>query len=285
MTDSVHAVDAADIGRPGCVTYTYLLRAYQPFARKPYDLFSESRGEKAGADDPLAGHPAQDFLTGKGGFLQVFTHGLTGLRWREDGIRLNPLLPPQLPNGVKLRGLRWQGRTFDLTVGPEETTVRLTGGEPMRVESSQGNQMVSTSQPAVLKTRRPDRDPTDNVARCATVNASSEDPGAYAVAAVDGNDTTFWSPTGSKGSMTVDLQRTRQVTHIITSWRKPQPAAVTVAVSRDGNTWTAVRPTGDTDALPSPVDARYVRVTGQSSDKAKPALQELTVKGTRTPRS
>ncbi|NEE18483.1 glycoside hydrolase family 65 protein, partial [Streptomyces sp. SID7499] len=88
MTDSVHAIDAAETGEPGCSTYTYLQRSVRPFVRGPYELFSEARGDKAGAEDPLSGFPADDFLTGKGGFLQVFTHGLTGLRLREDGVRL-----------------------------------------------------------------------------------------------------------------------------------------------------------------------------------------------------
>jgi trehalose/maltose hydrolase-like predicted phosphorylase len=279
MTDSVHAVAAAGIGEPGCVTYTYLLRAYQPFARAPYALFAESRGEKAGASDPLAGRPAQDFLTGKGGFLQTFTHGLAGLRWRADGIRLDPLLPPQLRQGVTLRGLSWQGRTFDVTVGPEETTVRLTGGEPMRVESPEGSRLVSVSAPAVLKTRRPDRDPTRNLARCAAATASSEEPGAYAVAAVDGSGTTFWSPDATEGSVTVDLRRTRRLTHVTTRWRDPLPAAYAVQVSREGGTWTTVRPGGDGGALDSPVNARYVRVTARGSDDDHPALEELAVTG------
>ncbi len=57
MTDAVHAIDASAIDEPGCAAYTYLRRAYQPFARGPFALFSESRGDKAGASDPLAGSP------------------------------------------------------------------------------------------------------------------------------------------------------------------------------------------------------------------------------------
>lgn len=135
MTDSVHAIDAATIGEPGCATYTYLQRAVRPFTRGPYALFSEARGAKSGAQDPLSGFPAEDFLTGKGGFLQVFTHGLTGLRLREDGVRLDPMLPPQLGSGVTLTGLRHRGRTYDLAIGPRTTTVRLTSGAPFTVHS------------------------------------------------------------------------------------------------------------------------------------------------------
>jgi cellobiose phosphorylase len=105
MTDAIHAVDAAQIGEPGCATNTYLMRSVQPFVRDPFAQFTEARGDKAGAQDPLAGSPAYNFLTGSGGFSQVFTFGLTGLRWREDRVHLDPMLPPQLSQGVTLKGL------------------------------------------------------------------------------------------------------------------------------------------------------------------------------------
>ncbi|MFK8906657.1 glycosyl hydrolase family 65 protein, partial [Streptomyces sp. YS-3] len=149
MTDSVHAIDAAGIGEPGCSTYTYLERSIKPFVRGPFAQFSEARGDKAGAEDPLAGSPAHDFLTGKGGFLQVFTNGLTGMRMREDRLHLDPMLPPQLERGVTLRGLTWQGRTYDIELGAHRTTVRLTGGAPMTLDTPQGEQIVSKGAPAV----------------------------------------------------------------------------------------------------------------------------------------
>ncbi|GAA3029595.1 hypothetical protein GCM10020000_02810 [Streptomyces olivoverticillatus] len=159
MTDSVHAIDAAVTGEPGCSTYTYLQRSIRPFVRGPFDQFSEARGAKAGADDPLAGSPAHDFLTGKGGFLQIFTNGLTGMRMREDRLHLDPTLPPQLGRGVTLRGLHWQGRTYDIELGTHDTTVRLTDGAPMTLDTPQGEKVVTKAAPAVLKTRRPDLAP------------------------------------------------------------------------------------------------------------------------------
>lgn len=156
MTDSVQAIASAFIGESGCTTYRYLLRSSEPFVRPPFALFSESRGETPGGQDRLAGTPAQDFLTGKGGFLQVFTYGLAGLRWRADRVHLDPTLPSRLSAGVRVKDVHWQGRTFDIAIGPDATTVRLTSGKPFPVESRQGTQVVSGSAPAVLKTRRPD---------------------------------------------------------------------------------------------------------------------------------
>ncbi|MFH8405098.1 discoidin domain-containing protein [Streptomyces sp. NPDC018019] len=274
MTDSVHAIAAAGAGEPGCSTYTYLMRSIKPFVRGAFHQFSEARGDKAGAGDPHAGSPAQDFLTGKGGFLQTFTNGLTGLRMREDRVHLDPMLPPQLSDGVTLRGLRWQGRTYDVEIGAHSTTVRLTVGAPMRVESPEGERVVGRGMPLTLKTRRPDLAATDNVARCATARATSEEPGMYAGAAVDGNAATAWVPEGPEGTLTVDLGRTARIGQITPRWKDGAPASYVAQVSTDGKHWYGTGYDGRTPA-------RYVRLTVHGADVVKggqrPGLAELTV--------
>ncbi|MEU3710789.1 discoidin domain-containing protein [Streptomyces catenulae] len=280
MTDSVHAIDAAALGEPGCAAYTYLLRSIKPFVRGPFAQFSEARGDKAGAEDPLAGQPAQDFLTGKGGFLQTFTHGLTGLRLRENAVHLDPMLPPQLSRGVTLRGLRWQGRTYDVAIGAHRTHVRLTAGAPLPVETPQGVETARAGRPVVLTTRRPDLTPTDNAARCTPARATSEEPGMYAGAAVDGNATTAWVPDAADGTLTVDLGRTVTVGQITPHWNATKPVSYAVQVSRDGRHWTGTGYAGRTPA-------RYVRVTvhgdprpnPDGTPKKRPGITELTVDG------
>lgn len=268
MTDSVHAIDAAAIGEPGCATYTYLQRSVRPFMRGPFELFSEARGEKSGAEDPLSGFPAEDFLTGKGGFLQVFTHGLTGLRLREDGIRLDPTLPPQLRAGVTLKGLRHRGRTYDLAIGPRTTTVRLVSGAPFTVHTPAGPRLLTGT--LTLPTRRPDLTPTEDAARCRPVAADSEAPGLYAEAAVDGSPATAWSPDGATGTLTVDLDHALRITSVTPAWSDVPPVAHTVETSVDGRFWRPFLP-GAT--------ARKVRVTVVAADAAKPAgITELTVR-------
>ncbi|WNI22695.1 discoidin domain-containing protein [Streptomyces sp. ITFR-16] len=267
MTDSVHAIDAAAIGEPGCATYTYLQRAVRPFMRGPYALFSEARGAKAGAQDPLSGFPAEDFLTGKGGFLQVFTHGLTGLRLREDGVRLDPLLPPQLGRGVGLTGLHHRGRTYDIAIGPRTTEVRLTSGAPFTVDTPAGPRLLSGT--LTLPTRRPDLTPTTDAARCRPATATSETPGLYAAAAVDGSPATAWSPDGGTGTLTVDLGRTAPVTGIAPEWTEVRPASYDVETSVDGRHWEPYR---------KGTAARQVRLTVRSTDEDRPTgLRELTV--------
>lgn len=269
MTDSVHAIDAAAIGAPGCATYTYLQRAVRPFVRGPYSLFSEARGEKSGAQDPLSGFPAEDFLTGKGGFLQVFTHGLTGLRLREDGVRLDPLLPPQLREGVELTGLRYRGRTYDVAVGPRTTTVRLTDGTPFTVHTPAGPRRLSGT--LTLPTRRPDLTPTPDAARCRPVTATSESPGLYAEAAVDGSPSTSWSPDGATGTLTVPLRRVTRIASITPRWTDTEPASHTLETSLDGRAWRPYEPGAA---------ARQVRLTVRSADAEKPTgVTGLTVTG------
>ncbi|MFF5422290.1 discoidin domain-containing protein, partial [Streptomyces misionensis] len=269
MTDSVHAIDAAAIGEPGCATYTYLQRAVRPFTRGPYALFSEARGAKAGAQDPLSGFPADDFLTGKGGFLQVFTHGLTGLRLREDGVRLDPMLPPQLDRGVTLKGLRHRGSTYDVVIGPRTTTVRLTSGAPFTVHSPAGPRTLDRA--LTLPTRRPDLAPTSDAARCRPATATSETPGLYAAAAVDGSPATAWSPDGAKGALTVDLGRAAPVTSIAPRWTDARPSSYRLEVSADGAHWRPYRAGAD------PV-ARLVRLTVASEDAQKPpGVSELAI--------
>jgi len=271
MTDSIHAVDSAEIGEPGCATHTYLMRSVDPFIRDPFAQFVEARGDKAGSLDPLAGAPAFNFLTGHGGFAQVFTNGLTGLRWRADRVRLNPMLPPQLGRGVTLKGLHWQGRTFDVTVGPDDTTVSQRAGSPFAVESPQGTQMVSSGSPLRLKTRRPDLEPTDNLARCKPAQASSLELGMLAEGAVDGSAATLWAPapTEAGGSLRVDLGKRSRISRITVRWTDTLPSTFQILTSNDGATWTPAPPTAPDGTLQHPVSARHVRV-----DLTRGATQE-----------
>lgn len=272
MTDAVHAIDAADIGEPGCATNTYLDRSIRPFVKEPFAQFSEARGERAGEG---AGAPTFNFLTGAGGFNQVFVNGLTGMRQRTDGVELSPMLPPQLPQGVELTGLHWQGRTFDIRVGPRASTVTLRDGEPFTVRAPDGEHVVSNDVPLSLKTRRPDLEPTDNLARCRKATTNSEEPGRYAEAAVDGNNATTWALNGPNGAVTVDLGSVKRISRINPQWTKTAPSSFRLLTSVDGQHFTEAP-----RELPDGRPARYVRVevTGpQGPDHA--GLREVTVNG------
>jgi trehalose/maltose hydrolase-like predicted phosphorylase len=262
MSDAIHAVDSAQIGEPGCATETYLDRSIEPFVRDPFAQFAEARGDKAGSQDPLAGSPAFDFLTGAGGFMQVFTYGLTGFRWRADAVRLDPMLPPQLSSGVTLSGLHWQGRSFDMHIGPSTTAVTLRSGNALPVETPGGTHTVGAGSTLSIPTRRPDLALTTNVARCKPATATSEESGMYPEAAVDGSRATIWalSPTANSGSLTVDLGARTQISGVTVQWTDTRPAASSIQTSLDGSTWTNAPPIDKTGNFRQPVEARYLRI-------------------------
>src|SRR3954464_3111748 len=229
MTDAMHAVDSAQIGEPGCATNTYMDRAIKPFVRDPFAQYAEARGDKAGSQDPLAGSPALNFVTGSGGFTQVFLYGLTGFRWRADKVQLDPMLPPQLSSGVTLSGLRWRGRSFDVRIGATTTTVTLRSGATMPVSARGVDYTLGRGGSLSLPTRRPDLTRTDNLARCRPATATSEEAGMYAEAVVDGSEATIWAPDDATGSTTVDLGRRVKVKTVVVHWTDTLPASSSIA--------------------------------------------------------
>jgi trehalose/maltose hydrolase-like predicted phosphorylase len=276
MTDAMHAIDSAQIGEPGCATNTYMDRSIKPFVRDPFAQYAEARGDKAGSQDPLAGSPALNFVTGSGGFTQVFLYGLTGFRWRADKVQLDPMLPPQLSSGVTLSGLRWRGRSFDVRIGATTTTVTLRSGATMPVSSRGVDYSLSSGGSLTLSTRRPDLTPTDNLARCRPATASSEEAGMYAEAAVDGSPATIWAPDAATGSTTVDLGSRVTVKTIAVDWTDTLPASSSYETSLDGSTWRAVSVDGS-GTLHNPTRARYVRVTLTQAGEERTGIRELVV--------
>ncbi|WP_309234502.1 discoidin domain-containing protein [Nocardia sp. XZ_19_385] len=277
MTDSVNAIDAARIGAPGCATGTYLERSVRPFIRMPFAQFAESRGEKAGAHDPLAGAPAFTFTTAAGGFLQTFTNGLLGLRLHDSEIEIAPLLPPQLESGLKIHGIHWQGRVFDAEIGPDETRISVSKGAPMQVRTPSGTHLAGAGTPLVVKTRRPDLAPTQDLSQCKPVRTSTAESGRYGDAAVDGTLATAWAPDGTQGTLTVDLGRETEIGAVVPHWTDAAPTAVTVAVSLDEKDWTTVELDPATGWLGTPASGRFVRLEVTGSDTQHPGVRELDV--------
>jgi len=152
MTDSIHAIAHAALGTPGSASYDFMRRSVDPFMRGPFNQFAEERHGGVFT-----------FTTGQGGFLQVFLYGFSGMRWREDRLRLDPTLPPPL-DGLTLRRMLWQGREFDVAIGPEHTTITLTAGLPTRVEVAGATHPLRQGAPLIVPTRRPDLLPASELA-------------------------------------------------------------------------------------------------------------------------
>ena len=116
MSDAVNSIDTSALGSPGCASFVYTQRSYEPFIRDVFDQFSET---KTGG--------AFTFMTGIGGFLQEFLYGYSGMRWENGEVALAPSLTSQL-GGVVLHDVAWRGRTFTVSIGPKTTTVTLDSG-------------------------------------------------------------------------------------------------------------------------------------------------------------
>jgi trehalose/maltose hydrolase-like predicted phosphorylase len=277
MTDSVNSIIAAQLGI-GCSAWTYTLRSLDPFVKAPYEQFTEAR----------SGQGVFTFLTGEGGFLQEFLYGYTGLRWREDRLRLDPMLPPQLADGLRLTGLRWQGRLFDIALGPSTSTLTLRSGDPVQVETPSGTRTVSAEAPLSVPTRTAGPD-DDNLARCRPVTANAADPSAPAVAAIDGSTVTAWTPgtdPATPSTLTVRLAGTPTLGQATLTWLDARPLAPYEVQVRAGGVWRTVATVRATMDLVDKVtfeavaaDAVRLRIPATRFGGENPKLAELVVAG------
>ena len=181
MTDSVSSIIAAQLG-DDCSAWTYTLRSLEPFVTAPFEQFTEAR----------SGEGVFTFLTGEGGFLQEFLYGYTGLRWREDRLRLDPMLPPQLSAGLRISGLRWQGRR----ARPRAQPARHDGDAALRRARNDRFARWSPHRSArALRSCCP-RAPSARhrqISPARPATASSADASAPADAALDGSLATAWT--------------------------------------------------------------------------------------------
>jgi trehalose/maltose hydrolase-like predicted phosphorylase len=274
MTDAIHSIDASALNAPGCSAYTYMLRSYEPFLRPPYDQFAETR------TGPNTGF---NFLTGIGGFLQVFEYGYSGLRFTPTALQLDPSLSPQL-SGVALNNLQWQGRTFTVAIGPQSTKVNLTAGPAMPVQVPSGTVTVTAGQSVTLPTRRPDLVRTSDLARCQQVAASSFVPGDEPVAAVDGSPATPWVATSPQATLTVQLAKRTNVSSVtVERGGTATSFAYAVQTSTDGSTWQTVATapatsTGTDQFTFKPTQAQHVRLDFPGASGADvPDIDEVSV--------
>ncbi len=294
MDDAINTIDTAALGSPGCSSYVYTQRSIEPFMRDVFDQFSETRTGGAFT-----------FMTGIGGFLQEFLYGYSGLRWTEGGVSLDPSLAGGI-GGVVLHGLAWHGSRFTVNVGATTTRVSLEGGSSVPVRIGNSTVTVTAGHPLTVPTSRPDQTPTTDLIRCQPATASTSQPGADPLAAVDGSPATDWQPTQIASSLTVPLTQPATISSATLVWGQqwpgppgppgpnipPPPGPVTtlratdyqLVTSMDGRNWTVVaqvrgRTTGTEDTLAfTPTKARYVgiRITGATA-RTPPMLEELTV--------
>ncbi|GJJ71505.1 hypothetical protein EMPS_03855 [Entomortierella parvispora] len=240
MTYSIFSINSAQLSTQGCEAFTYLLQSSQPYTRGPFAQFSEQTTDVYA--DNGGTNPAYTFLTGHGGYLQIWTHGLTGYRSRLDCFYLDPSLPPQLaPKGFTVRGMKWQGSVFDVTVAGTQTTItRRSGGNAKACvqigdrNNKKGKYQLAVGKTLTVPTYRSDLNGTlvaGNKAQCAlTVTSdSSTAPGQYPLAAVDGSNATYWRPaTKSPASLLVDLGKVQKIKGFHFNFNSIPPNSYTV---------------------------------------------------------
>ncbi len=274
MSDAVNEIDSLTLGTPGCSAFVYTQRSYEPFIRDVFRQFSETRTGGAFT-----------FITGIGGFLQEFLYGYSGLRWEAGDVHLAPSLNRQIA-GVVLHDLSWRGRTFDVAVGSRATRVTLRSGPSLPLKTPEGTHTVSAGRSLSVPTARPDVAPTNDAVRCQTAKGSSAQPGAPALAAVDGSAATGWQPVSVPATLTTPTgaghpaigratvvwgrlwpaQPKPNVHPAVRPVRTLRPGAYLLQVSGNGRRWVTVasvrghrRRVTDTLTFPK-IGVRFVRL-------------------------
>jgi hypothetical protein len=205
-----------------------------------------------------------------------------------------------------LHDLTWHGRRFTVAIGQRTTSVTLNSGAALPLNINAQVRNIGIGQTLTMVTRRPDLSSTNDTVRCGKASATTSQPAAPPLAAVDGSPATDWEPVALPATLTVPFPKGPQTVSAATlQWGQMWPSApalnqppppgpvvtlrassYTVAVSLNGRTWHTVvtvtgRTTGVTDVLHFPATrARYVavRIT-ESTGMQPPKLDELTVTG------
>jgi len=224
------------------------------------------------------------------------------MRWDSDSVQLNPSLNAEI-GGIVLHDVQWRGRTFTVDIGQRRTTVTLESGAPMPVSTPTGVRTVTQGQSLTLATRRPDLAPSSDLVRCGAATASSAQPGAPALAGVDGSPATDWEPTSVNSTLTAPIASPGLPINTVTlRWGQQwppapapnvppppgpvtvlRPASYSVLVSNNGRTWRQVASVSGHDGQVldtlhlSGVRARFIRVAlTATSTTSLPMLDELT---------
>ncbi|KAI5459611.1 glycoside hydrolase family 65 protein [Mariannaea sp. PMI_226] len=291
MTWSIYAIAEAELQQKGCAAYTYLQRSSEPYLRKPFYQFSEIILDTPlpGVDNPafiFGTSPAFPFLTGAGGFLQVFTHGLTGMRPNMDVFYLDPMLPPQLPDGIRIKGMKWQGAVFDVSIQLDKTTITRRTAQNKDAQAQKqvvvrvlgGNNKprdyrMEIGDSIVVPTRRPDiSNAAEDWALCKSVTSDSESaPGNNPYAIVDGANATVWQPASpNAASVIIDLGESRKISRIVINWAAVPPSTFSLSAKQTTGVEFEELSAPQQVNISAPyneVDARLVRIrTGNTTE-------------------
>ncbi|KAL7940181.1 glycoside hydrolase family 65 protein [Trichoderma barbatum] len=277
MTWSIYAISEAQLQQKGCAAYTYLQRSSESYIRQPFYQFSETQldSQPQGVDNPafiFGLNPAFPFLTGAGGFLQVLTHGLTGMRPNADAFYLDPMLPPQLSDGLHIRGMKWQNATFDVVIETHNTTITRrqtsTAGNVHAVLEVLGGNSVAkeyqlgVGESIIVPTRRPHiSHAQEDIALCRPVVSDTDwVAGNYPYAIVDGSNSTVWQPaTIQNASVVIDIGKLRKISRVMLNWGGVPPCAFSLLGGKQSGSDFEVLYHNKKVELSAPYDAQNAR--------------------------
>ncbi|KAF9920549.1 alpha,alpha-trehalase ath1 [Linnemannia zychae] len=303
MTYSIFSIGSAQLSYQGCEAFTYLLQSSEPYVREPFHQFSEQMMDVY--SDNGHTNPAYTFLTGNGGYLQIWTHGFTGYRPRLDCFYLDPTLPPQLaPEGFTVKGMKWQGSVFDVSVRGDKTLVTRRSGSAgkkacVRIgkrNSKSGKYHLNVGQTLTVGTYRSDLNGTlvpGNKAQCAPKVTSKDPilPGQYALSAVDGSNATYWRPnTRSPASIIIDLGNSQTIKGFHFNFNHNPPSTYKVFVGANDQSLKEVAKV-DKVKITAPYNAKEAHIVrvrlGNTSDislaeRVKGRFVKLEVEGVLT---
>ena len=125
-----------------------------------------------------------------------------------------------------LHDLSWHGRRFTVAIGPQSSSVTLNSGAALPLKTGDRIRRINTGRILTLRTRRPDLAVTDDVALCGRASATSSQPGAPALAAVDGSPVTDWQSVKLPSTLILSLRGGTQTMSTATlRWGQTWPSA------------------------------------------------------------
>ncbi len=251
MTYAIYSIDSSTLLNTGCSSYTYTLNSGLPYLRTPFMQFSEQLIDNY--NDNGGTHPAFPFLTGNGGYLQIFTHGFTGFRAREFGLYFDPTIPVQLPNGYKINGFKYQGNEFDITINENNTIIEyiktnLDNELPIIIEIGSRNEKngfysLKLGDKLIIPTFTTAQSIEGSLSECQSIISTTskrenENSITYSelitddsIAAIDGDNSTTWR-TGSSSSVSnliIDLGSEQFVSSIDVIWGDLPPLSASIS--------------------------------------------------------
>ena len=267
MTDAIHAIDAGADRRAGLRDAHLPDALDRPFVRDPFAQFAEARGDKAGAQDPLAGSPGLQ-LPHRVGRL------LAGLHLRPDRPALARGPGPPRPDAAAaaLRRRDAQGAALARAHVRRRDRAEHDDGHAARRRAVHAR--VAAGHADVEQRLRGDPDPPARphadgrprplqagARRAPRSRGSTPRPRSTAARRRCGRRTRR-----AAANLTVDLGRVARVSSVVAQWTDTEPASSRILTSQDGTTWTERARRRD-GRLGAPVDARYVRVEVTSSGR------------------